>query len=133
MRTLRLRSWIGTGKPLFSPDHRNRMRDGPTTVSLPVRSISSTFCIRSRTNAITAPRPEVSGRNKTNQHPADGEGRIHNCRVCGAAKSFVDDRVGIVAQDAKILHQFHREVFVKLELHIARIGTRRSSCANSAA
>jgi hypothetical protein len=38
-----------------------------------------------------------------------------------------------VAQAAKIRHQFDREVLVKLKLHIARIGTRRSSCANSAA
>jgi hypothetical protein len=38
-----------------------------------------------------------------------------------------------VAKAAKIHHKFNRQVFVKLELHIARIGTRRSSCANSAA
>jgi hypothetical protein len=38
-----------------------------------------------------------------------------------------------VAQASKIRHQFNREVLVKFELHIARIGTRRSSCANSAA
>ena len=67
------------------------------------------------------------------QYPIGGEGRIHDCRVCCAAKPFVDDRVGIVAQDAKIFHQFHREVLVKLELQNARNGTRRSSCANSAA
>jgi hypothetical protein len=38
-----------------------------------------------------------------------------------------------VAQAAKIRSQFNREVLVKLELHIARIGTRRSPCANSGA
>jgi hypothetical protein len=38
-----------------------------------------------------------------------------------------------VAQDTKVPHQFNREILVKLELHIVRIGTRRSSCANSAA
>jgi len=46
---------------------------------------------------------------------------------------FFADRVGIVAQAPKIRHQFHREVLVKLDLHNARIGTSRSSCANSAA
>jgi hypothetical protein len=70
---------------------------------------------------------------KCEQDPISGKGGIHNGRVCRAAKSFVGDPVGIVAEAAKIRHQFHREVFVKLELHIARIGTRRSSCANSAA
>jgi hypothetical protein len=67
------------------------------------------------------------------QDPIGNKGGIHNCWVCRTAKSFVGDRVGIVAQAATIRHQFHREVLVKLELHIARIGTRRSSCANSAA
>ena len=67
------------------------------------------------------------------QDPIGGAGGIHNCRVCGATKSFVGDRVGIVTQTTKIRHQFNREVLVKLELHIALIGTRRSSCANSAA
>jgi len=67
------------------------------------------------------------------QDPIGGKGGIHNCRVCRTAKSFARDCVGIVAQAAKIRHQFNREVLVKLELHIARIGTRRSSCANSAA
>jgi hypothetical protein len=38
-----------------------------------------------------------------------------------------------VAQAAKIVSEFNREVLVELDLHIARIGTRRSSCANSAA
>jgi hypothetical protein len=61
------------------------------------------------------------------------EGGIQNCWVRRTAKCFVGDRVGFVAQPAKIRHQFHREVLVKLELHIVRIGTRRSSCANSAA
>ena len=36
-------------------------------------------------------------------------------------KSFADGRLGIVAQAAKIRHQFNRKVFVKLDLHIARI------------
>jgi len=67
------------------------------------------------------------------QDPVGGEGGIHNRRVRGAAKSFDGDAIGIVAQDAKIPHQFNREIHVKLELHIVRIGTRRSSCANSAA
>ena len=61
------------------------------------------------------------------------ESGIHHCRIRRATKPFAGNRVGIVAQAAKIRHQFNREVFVKLELHIARIGTRRSSCANSAA
>jgi hypothetical protein len=38
-----------------------------------------------------------------------------------------------VTQTPKIRHQFNREVLVKLEFHIALIGTRRSSCAYSAA
>ncbi len=67
------------------------------------------------------------------QDPIGGKGRIHNCRVCRTAKSFAGDRVGIVTQTAKIRHQFNREVLIKLELHSALIGTRRSSCANSAA
>ena len=67
------------------------------------------------------------------QDPIGGGGGIHNCRVCRAAKSFIGDRVGIVTQNTKIRHQFNREVLVKLELHMALIGTRRSSCANSAA
>src|SRR5450759_1332294 len=67
------------------------------------------------------------------QNPIGSKGGIHYCWVCRTAKSFFADRVGIVAQTAKIRHQFHREVLVKLELHNARIGTRRSSCANSAA
>src|SRR5208283_1786553 len=67
------------------------------------------------------------------QDPTGSAGGVHNCRVRSAAKSFIGDRVGIVAQAAKILRQLNREVFVKLELHIALIGTRRSSCANSAA
>jgi hypothetical protein len=67
------------------------------------------------------------------QDPIGGGSGIHNCRVSRAAKSFVGDRVGIVTQTTKIRHQFNREVLVKLELHIALIGTRRSSCANSAA
>ena len=67
------------------------------------------------------------------QDPIGSECGVHNRRVCLAAKSFAGDRVGIVAQAAKIGHQFHREVLVKLELHIALIGTRRSSCASSAA
>jgi hypothetical protein len=67
------------------------------------------------------------------QDPIGSQGGIYNCRVCRTAKSFVGDRVGIVAQAAKIRHQFNREVLVKLELHSSRIGTRCSSCANSAA
>ena len=67
------------------------------------------------------------------QDPIGCKGGIHNCWVCRAAESFVSDRIGIVAQAVKIRHQFNREVLVKLELHIARIGTSRSSCANSAA
>ncbi|HYW42463.1 MAG TPA: hypothetical protein VE959_06375 [Bryobacteraceae bacterium] len=67
------------------------------------------------------------------QDPIRSKGGIHNCWVCRAAKSFVDDRVGVVAQAAKIRGQFNWEVLVELELHIARIGTRRSSGANSAA
>ena len=54
-----------TAPPRTAEAYRNRIRDGPTTVSRPVRSISSTSRSRSRTNAMTAPRPEVSGRNKT--------------------------------------------------------------------
>ena len=67
------------------------------------------------------------------QDPIGSKGSIHNCWICRAAKSFVGDRVGIMAQVSKIRHQFNGEVLVKLEPHIARIGTRRSSCANSAA
>ena len=67
------------------------------------------------------------------QDPIGGESGIHYRRVRRAAKPFAGDRIGIVAQAAKIRHQFDREVFVKFELHRARIGTRRSSCANSAA
>ena len=67
------------------------------------------------------------------QDPIGGKGGIQNRWVCRTAESFVGDRVGIVAKAAKIHHKFNRQVFVKLELHIARIGTRRSSCANSAA
>lgn len=67
------------------------------------------------------------------QDPIGSKGGIHNCRVYRTAKSFVGDGVGIVAQAAKIHHQFNREVLVELKLHIARIGTRRSSCASSAA
>jgi len=70
---------------------------------------------------------------KREQDPISGKGGIHNRWICRTAKSFAGDRVGIVAEAAKIRHQFHREVLVKLELHLARIGTRRSSCANSAA
>jgi len=58
----------GRGKtvPAFAAGaYRNRIRDAPTTVSRPVRSISSTLCGRLRTNTMTPPRPEVSGRNKT--------------------------------------------------------------------
>ena len=67
------------------------------------------------------------------QDPIAREGGIHNCGVCRATKSFIDDCVGVVAQIAKIRRQFERKVLINLELHIARIGTRRSSCANSAA
>ena len=67
------------------------------------------------------------------QDPIGSKGGIHNCWVCRTAKSIVGDRVGIVSQAAKVRHQFNREVLVKLEVHIARIGTRRSWCANSAA
>ena len=122
-------------------------------VSRPVRSISSTLCSRSRTNAMTAPRSR-GVRSKQDysrmlmnrvaleigdtlvereQDPIGSNGGIDNCRVCRTAKSFAGGRVGIMAQSAKIRHQFNREVLVKLELHLARIGTRRSSCANSAA
>jgi hypothetical protein len=45
--------------------YRNRMRDGPTTVSRSFRSSSNTLSSRSRRNAMTALLPEVSGRNKT--------------------------------------------------------------------
>lgn len=71
------------------------------------------------------------------QYPIGSEGGIDNCidncPVRSTAKAFVGDRVGIVAQAAKVRHQFNGEVLVELEVHIARIGTRRSSCANSAA
>jgi hypothetical protein len=67
------------------------------------------------------------------QDPLGSECGIHNRRVCRTTQSFADHRVDIVTQTAKICHQFNREVLVKLELHWARIGTRRSSCANSAA
>ncbi len=67
------------------------------------------------------------------QDPIGGERGIHYRRVRRTAKSFFGDRIGIVAQAAKIRHQFEREVLVEFELHRARIGTRRSSCANSAA
>jgi len=67
------------------------------------------------------------------QDPICSAAGIHDCRVRSAAESFIGDRVGVVAQAAKILRQLNREVLVKLELHIALIGTRRSSCANSAA
>ena len=70
---------------------------------------------------------------ESEQDPIGGEGGIHNCRIRCAAKSFAGDGIGIVAQDTKVPHQFNREILVKLELHIVRIGTRRSSCANSAA
>src|ERR1035437_3744008 len=66
------------------------------------------------------------------QDPTGGKGGIHYCWVCRTAQSFAGDRVGIVAEAGKIRHQFHGEVLVKLELYIARIGTSRSSCANSA-
>ena len=67
------------------------------------------------------------------QDPIRGKGGIHNGWVCRTAESFVGDCVGIVAKAAKIHYKFNRKVFVKLKLHIVRIGTRRSSCANSAA
>jgi hypothetical protein len=67
------------------------------------------------------------------QDPIGRKGGIHNCWVRRTAKSFAGDGVGIVAQAAKIVSEFNREVLVELDLHIARIGTRRSSCANSAA
>ena len=59
----RRRAW--GDQACITPAYRNPIRDGPTTVSRPVRSISSTLRSRWRTNAITAPRPNVSGRNKT--------------------------------------------------------------------
>jgi len=41
------------------------------------------------------------------QDPIGSQRGIHNCRICRAAKSFVDDRVSIVAQAAKILRQLN--------------------------
>ena len=67
------------------------------------------------------------------QDPIGNGGGINNYWVCRTAESFLGDCVAIVAQAAKIPHQFNWEILVKLELHNARIGTRRSSCANSAA
>ncbi len=46
------------GIPSGAPAYRNRIRDDPATVSRPVRSTSSTLCSRSRSNEMTAPRPE---------------------------------------------------------------------------
>jgi hypothetical protein len=67
------------------------------------------------------------------EDPIGGNGGIQNCRVRRTAKSFVGDRIGVVAQAAEIRRQFNREVLVQLELPIALIGTRTSSCASSAA
>jgi hypothetical protein len=58
---------------------------------------------------------------KREQDPIGGQSGIHNCWICRTAKSFAGDRVGMVTEAAKIRHQFHRKVLVKLELHIARI------------
>jgi hypothetical protein len=39
---------------------------------------------------------------KREQDPIRSKGGIHNCWICRTAKSFAGDRVGIVAQAAKI-------------------------------
>jgi hypothetical protein len=67
------------------------------------------------------------------QDPIGCDGGIHNCRILCALKSFVVDSVDIVAEAAEVRSQVNRQVLIKLELHVVRIGTRRSSCASSAA
>ena len=70
---------------------------------------------------------------KSEQDSVGSERSIQYRWIRRTGESFVRDRVGILAEIAKVRHQFDRQVLVKLELHVARIGTRRSSRANSAA
>lgn len=44
-------------------------------------------------------------------------GCIHDDRIWRAAKAFVGHGIGVVAQPAKIISQFNREIFVQLKLH----------------
>lgn len=61
------------------------------------------------------------------QNAIRSESGINDRWVFRTTKSFVDNRVSLMAQVAEIRRQFHREVLIKLEPHDALIGTRRSS------
>ena len=50
-----------------------------------------------------------------------------------ADQSFAMDGIGLVSNAREIIRKFFRKILIQLESHLARIGTRRSSCASSAA
>ena len=46
---------------------------------------------------------------------------------------FTEDGVSLMAEACEIFRKLVRQVLIELEFHLERIGTRRSSCASSAA
>ena len=48
-------------------------------------------------------------------------------------QSFGKDGIGIMPKADEIIREFLRKILIQFESHFIRIGTRRSSCASSAA
>ena len=53
--------------------------------------------------------------------------RRHYLDVRRAPQIFLDHRIGIVAECAQIDQQLNRNIFIQLDFHSERIGTKRSS------
>ena len=70
---------------------------------------------------------------QSHQNPIRCARRLDDSGILCAAKPLVQDGIGIVPQVAEVVAEFNWKVLIELEFHVARMGTKRSSRASSAA
>jgi len=67
------------------------------------------------------------------ENPLLSSHNLHQHRILRTGELLIEDGLRIMAQLAKVGHEFTGQILVNLELHDALRGSKRSSCANSAA
>jgi len=70
---------------------------------------------------------------QSHQNPPGSSGGLYYNHIVCSYQPFDMNRIGVVPEPHEIVRKFSRKVLIQLESHFVRIGTRRSSCASSAA
>src|SRR2546427_11227035 len=70
---------------------------------------------------------------ESQQDATRGSSSLQHRSVFCPRESLLNDAIGVVPKPPEIIREFPRQILIELKSHFPRIGSKRSSFANSAA